>query len=124
MSTAPHTEEVAITRIAPTRFDGEGAQAGTRLSAGLTATGPLVTAAGLIMVAAFAGFMAGSIAELQQFGFALAAAVLVDVTLIRALLLPAAMQLFGAWNWVLPAGVARLLGVAPSPLRREAPPDA
>ena len=70
---------------------------------GLAKTGRLVTAAGFIMCAAFLGFVAGAVVELQQFGFALAAAVFIDVTLVRALLLPAAMALFGRANWYLPA---------------------
>jgi RND superfamily putative drug exporter len=83
---------------------------------GLSKTGRLVTAAGIIMVAAFMGFVVGSFIELQQFGFALAAAVFIDVTIVRAFLLPSAMALFGRWNWWLPAGVARLFRVEPSPL--------
>jgi RND superfamily putative drug exporter len=83
------------------------------VAAGLAATGRLVTSAGLIMCAAFAGFVAGSIVELQQFGFALAVAVLVDVTIVRALLLPAAMKLFGSLNWYLPEVIGRALRVPP-----------
>jgi uncharacterized membrane protein YdfJ with MMPL/SSD domain len=83
---------------------------------GLTKTGRLVTAAGLIMFAAFMGFVAGSVVGLQQFGFGLAAAILIDVTIVRALLVPSAMKLFGKWNWWLPEGLARLLRVEPSPL--------
>ena len=56
---------------------------------GLEKTGRLVTAAGLIMFAAFMGFVAGSIVGLQQFGFGLAAAILIDVTIVRSLLVPA-----------------------------------
>jgi RND superfamily putative drug exporter len=88
---------------------------------GLVKTGRLVTSAGLIMFAAFMGFVAGSILGLQQFGFALATAVLIDVTIVRALLVPSAMKLFGKWNWWLPAGVARLLRVPPSPLGAHEP---
>jgi RND superfamily putative drug exporter len=84
---------------------------------GLTNTGRLVTAAGLIMFAAFMGFVAGSVVGLQQFGFGLAAAILIDVTIVRALLVPSAMKLFGKWNWWLPTGLARVLRVEPSPLR-------
>ena len=84
---------------------------------GLTRTGRLVTAAGLIMFAAFMGFVAGSVVGLQQFGLGLAAAILIDVTIVRALLVPSAMKLFGHWNWWLPDTAARLLRVAPSPLR-------
>jgi RND superfamily putative drug exporter len=63
------------------------------------------------------GFVAGSIVGLQQFGFGLAIAILIDVTIIRALLVPSAMKLFGRWNWWLPARVARVIRVQPSPLR-------
>ena len=84
--------------------------------AGLVKTGRLVTSAGLIMFAAFMGFVAGSIIGLQQFGFALAAAILIDVTIVRALLVPSAMKLFGKWNWWLPDGLAKVLRVPPSHL--------
>ncbi len=85
---------------------------------GLASTGRLVTSAGLIMCGAFAGFVAGSFVDLQQFGFTMTAAVLIDITVVRALLLPAAMKLFGRWNWYLPQSLAKLLRVSPSPLRR------
>src|SRR5207247_8335264 len=84
--------------------DNEGA-----VAAGLAKTGRLVTAAGLIMFAAFMGFVAGSVVGLQQFGFGLAAAILIDVTIIRALLVPSAMKLLGRWNWWLPGKVARVV---------------
>jgi putative drug exporter of the RND superfamily len=83
---------------------------------GLAKTGRIVTAAGLIMFAAFMGFVAGSIVGLQQFGFGLAVAILLDVTIVRALLVPSAMKLFGRWNWWLPEGVARIARVPASPL--------
>ena len=83
---------------------------------GLTKTGRIVTAAGLIMFAAFMGLIAGSIVGLQQFGFGLAAAILIDVTIVRALLVPSAMKLFGKWNWWMPDGIARVVRVDPSPL--------
>ena len=63
------------------------------------------------------GFVAGSIVGLQQFGFGLAMAILIDVTIVRALLVPSAMALFGRWNWWLPANVARVFRVKPSPLK-------
>jgi RND superfamily putative drug exporter len=83
---------------------------------GLAKTGRIVTAAGLIMFAAFMGFVAGSIVGLQQFGFGLAIAILLDVTIVRALLVPSVMKLFGRWNWWLPSSVARIVRVRPSPL--------
>jgi uncharacterized membrane protein YdfJ with MMPL/SSD domain len=53
---------------------------------------------------------------LQQFGFGLAAAILIDVTIVRALLVPSAMKLFGRWNWWMPDVLARIVRVEPSPL--------
>jgi uncharacterized membrane protein YdfJ with MMPL/SSD domain len=91
------------------------------VSFGLAKTGRIVTAAGLVMFAAFMGFVAGSIVGLQQFGFGLATAILIDVTIVRALLVPSAMKLFGRWNWWLPPNVARIFRVKPSPLRRPDP---
>jgi uncharacterized membrane protein YdfJ with MMPL/SSD domain len=78
---------------------------------GLMRTGRIVTAAAAIMVAAFSGFMLGSLIGLVQFGFGLAAAITIDATIIRALLVPALMKLMGDWNWYLPAWIARLLRV-------------
>jgi len=92
------------------------------VSMGLAKTGRIVTAAGLVMFAAFMGFVAGSIVGLQQFGFGLAMAILIDVTIVRALLVPSAMKLFGKWNWYLPGNVARVFRVKPSPLRRDGRP--
>jgi uncharacterized membrane protein YdfJ with MMPL/SSD domain len=86
------------------------------VASGLAKTGRLVTVAGLVMFAAFMGFVAGSIVGLQQFGFGLAAAILIDVTIVRALLVPSAMKIFGRWNWWLPEGVAKVFRVKPSPL--------
>jgi RND superfamily putative drug exporter len=86
------------------------------IALGLAKTGRIVTAAGFVMVAAFMGFVAGSILGLQQFGFGLAAAIFLDVTIVRALLVPSAMKLFGRWNWWLPENVARVFRVKPSPL--------
>jgi RND superfamily putative drug exporter len=88
---------------------------------GLTRTGRLVTAAGLIMFAAFMGFVAGSVVGLQQFGLGLATAIIVDVTIVRALLVPSAMRLFGKWNWWMPEGIARVVRVEPSGLGEHHP---
>jgi putative drug exporter of the RND superfamily len=87
------------------------------VAAGLAKTGRIVTAAGLVMFAAFFGFVAGSIVGLQQFGFGLAVAILIDVTIVRALLVPSVMALMGRWNWWLPQPLARALRVKPSPLQ-------
>jgi RND superfamily putative drug exporter len=55
------------------------------------------------MAVSFAGFVVGSVPGLQQFGLGLALAVLIDATLIRALLVPSLMAIMGRWNWWLPA---------------------
>ena len=86
------------------------------VSYGLERTGLIVTAAAIIMVAAFSGFVAGSVVGLQQFGLGLAVAVFVDATIVRAVLVPSLMALFGRWNWWLPPRLAKLVRVAPSPL--------
>ncbi len=86
------------------------------VSYGLERTGTIITAAAIVMVAAFSGFVAGSIVGLQQFGLGLAVAILVDATIVRALLVPALMAWFGRWNWWLPAPLARVVRVKPSPL--------
>jgi uncharacterized membrane protein YdfJ with MMPL/SSD domain len=86
---------------------------------GLEHTGRIITAAAIIMVAAFSGFVAGRIADLQEFGLGLAVAVFLDATVIRALLVPAIMALVGRYNWWLPENVARVFrtpGSSPSPV--------
>ena len=86
---------------------------------GLQKTGRIVTAAAIIMVAAFSGFVAGRVLGLQEFGVGLAIAIFIDATIVRAILVPALMALFGRWNWWLPARVARIVRVRPSPLPAE-----
>jgi RND superfamily putative drug exporter len=95
----------------------------TAVATGLAKTGRLVTAAGIIMFAAFMGFVAGSLVGLQQFGFGLAVAIIIDVTIIRALLVPSVMKLFGRWNSWLPDWAARVARVKPSPLAPKQPPQ-
>jgi uncharacterized membrane protein YdfJ with MMPL/SSD domain len=87
---------------------------------GLERTGRIVTAAAIVMVAAFSGFIAGRVVGLQEFGFGLAVAIFVDATIVRALLVPSLMALFGRYNWWLPNRVARVFRVRPSPLEQAA----
>jgi RND superfamily putative drug exporter len=87
----------------------EGADTDGAIVRGLARTGGIVTAAAAIMVAAFAGFVAGRVAALQEFGLGLALAVLIDATVVRIVLVPALMGIVGRWNWWLPSGLARLL---------------
>lgn len=70
------------------------------------------------MIAAFSGFVVGRIGDLQQFGLGLAAAVFIDATVIRLLLVPSLMQILGRANWWLPRWAARPLLFEPIPLRR------
>ena len=72
------------------------------VAVGLQATGKIITGAALIMVVVFGGFAAGRLVSLQQAGFGLAVAVLLDATIIRSVLVPASMALLGDWNWYLP----------------------
>ncbi len=76
---------------------------------GLEHTGRIITAAALIMIAAFSGFTAGSFVGLQEFGIGLSAAILLDATIVRAILVPALMKLLGDWNWYLPKRVERII---------------
>jgi len=70
---------------------------------GLSRTGSLITGAALIMVAVFAGFALGDLAEFAQMGVGLAAAIIIDATIVRSILVPALMALLGNANWYLPA---------------------
>jgi uncharacterized membrane protein YdfJ with MMPL/SSD domain len=69
---------------------------------GVSSTARIITGAALIIVAVFAGFAAGELVMFQQMGFGVAAALLIDATIIRSVLLPATMHLLGGWNWYLP----------------------
>jgi RND superfamily putative drug exporter len=86
----------------------------TAVAHGLERTGRIITAAAVIMVAAFSGFTFGSFVSLQEFGIGLSAAIILDATVVRALLVPAAMKLLGHWNWYLPARLRRALRLAPA----------
>ena len=83
---------------------GDNSQAVAR---GLERTGRIVTAAALIMVAAFAGFVTGRVLGLQELGVGLVLAILIDATLVRAVLVPSIMAVLGRWNWWLPGTPGR-----------------
>ena len=69
---------------------------------GIKTTAGVVTSAALVMVGVFSIFVTLPILDVKQAGFGLAAAVLIDATIVRAILLPATMKLLGDWNWYLP----------------------
>ncbi len=76
---------------------------------GLAATARVITAAAAIMVVVFAGFMLEDVRVIKMFGLGLAAAVFLDATLVRMLLVPATMELLGERNWWLPKWLDRVL---------------
>ncbi len=93
----------------------------TAVVEGIGRTGRLVTSAALILVLSFLAMSTGPETDIKILATGLGAGILVDATLIRCLLVPALVSLFGAYNWWLPAWAARLLRVTPSPLH-DAPP--
>jgi len=88
---------------------------------GIGRTGRLVTSAALILFLAFVAFALQPSTEAKIFATALGGGILIDATIIRGVLAPAAVALFGRWNWWLPDWAARLLRVEPSPLEPEGP---
>ena len=70
---------------------------------GIRTTASTVTSAAAVMVAVFSGFAKGDLVMFQQMGFGIAIALLIDATIIRSVMLPAAMRLLGSWNWYLPS---------------------
>ncbi|AYY15505.1 MMPL family transporter [Actinobacteria bacterium YIM 96077] len=80
---------------------------------GLAATGGVITAAAAIMIVVFGAFMLSPDRMLQQFGLGLAVAVFLDAVVVRCLVVPATMRLFGAKAWWLPRWMDRVLPVVP-----------
>src|SRR5690606_18352284 len=76
---------------------------------GLAATGRVISAAAAIMVCVFGAFMLGDDRALKMIGFGLAFAIFIDATVVRLLLVPAAMELMGKANWWAPAWLLRFL---------------
>jgi RND superfamily putative drug exporter len=76
---------------------------------GLEHTGGLITSAAAIMVTVFGAFALGRLLPIKELGFGLAAAVFIDATIIRVMLVPATMRLLGKWNWWLPGWIDRRL---------------
>jgi RND superfamily putative drug exporter len=84
------------------RYDETGDTTGA-VTWGISSTARIITGAALIIVAVFAGFAKGDLVAFQQMGFGVAVALLIDATIIRSVILPSAMKLFGDWNWYLPS---------------------
>ncbi|MEO3827461.1 MMPL family transporter [Actinomadura sp. B10D3] len=79
------------------------------VATGIEHTARPIAAAAAIMVAVFGGFMTAGILELKEFGLSLSVAIALDATLVRLVLVPALMRLFGDWNWWLPGRLGRRL---------------
>jgi uncharacterized membrane protein YdfJ with MMPL/SSD domain len=79
-----------------------GASMDEAISHGIKSTAGVVTSAAIVMVAVFSIFGTLSMLMFKQFGVGLASAILIDATIVRAVLLPASMKLLGEWNWYLP----------------------
>ena len=97
------------------------------VATGLQSTAKIITGAALIMVAVFAGFASGRLVMLQQVGFGLAVAILIDATIVRSILVPATMRLLGDRNWYLPKWLHWLPDLRvegrPEAVREPAPAD-
>ena len=93
-----------LSRVREAVDAGERTDRAVRRSIATTAC--VVTAAAAVMVCVFSLFGTLPSLELKQAGVGLAAAVLIDATLIRGVLLPASMQMLGEWNWYLPRRLA------------------
>jgi RND superfamily putative drug exporter len=87
---------------------------------GLAHTGRIITSAALILLVVIGAFAAGRLVYVQQIGVGIGAAIALDVTLVRALLVPATMQLLGKWNWWAPRWL-HLQGAAHTPRAAPAP---
>ena len=78
---------------------------------GLVGSARIITSAAAVMVAVFAAFAVAGAPSLKELGVGLAVAILLDATLVRLVIVPAAMRLLGSWNWWMPRSLARLLPV-------------
>jgi RND superfamily putative drug exporter len=100
-------EVFLLSRIREHHLEGAGNRAA--IVGGLASTARVITAAALIMVAVFAGFIAGGDPTTKMFGLGLATAIALDATVVRMVLVPASMTLLGRANWWLPGWLDRLL---------------
>jgi len=94
------------------------------ISFGITSTARLITGAALIIVAVFLGFAMGDLVMFQQMGFGIGVALIIDATIVRSVLVPAAMTLLGERNWYLPRWLEWLPHIEVEGAEREAAPEA
>ncbi len=89
---------------------------------GIGRTGRLVTSAALILFFAFAALASAPGTDIKVFATCLGVGILIDATIVRAVLVPSLVVLFGRWNWWLPARIAKVMRVEPSPLHAHGEP--
>lgn len=115
-------ERFIVSRIKELVDRGESTTAA--VEHGIRRTASTVTSAAVVMVAVFGIFASLRTLDIKQLGVGLAVAVLIDATIIRAVLLPATMKLLGEWNWYLPRWLAWLPQLSPEAGPAERPPEA
>jgi len=104
-----------------------GADTSEAVALGLQRTGRIVTAAALLFAVAIGAFATSQITLIKELGVGTALAVLIDATIIRALLVPSLMALLGQWNWWAPRPLRRLhqrIGISEGPSTTSSPPEA
>jgi putative drug exporter of the RND superfamily len=110
--------EVFILSRIREEYDRTGSTNGAVID-GLARTGRLVTSAALILFFAFAALAASPGTDIKIMATGLGAGILLDATVVRGLLVPALVSLFGRWNWWLPSWAAHVVRVQPSPAQYE-----
>lgn len=100
-------EVFLLSRIREQRDRGQSTR--DAVAAGLERTGSVITGAALIMIVVFTAFALSPIVVVKEMGLSLAVAILVDATVIRVLLVPSLMRVFGPLNWWLPAPLRAVL---------------
>jgi RND superfamily putative drug exporter len=96
------------------------------VATGLQHTGRIITAAALLLIVVVAGFATGGVTVIKTIGVGMIVAIIVDATLVRALLVPATMRLLGRWNWWAPGFLGRLYaryGIHEEPAPAPSPPE-
>jgi RND superfamily putative drug exporter len=113
--------EVFILSRIREEYDG-GESTDDAVVLGIGRTGRLVTSAALILFLAFAALASGPGTDIKVLATGLGFGILLDATLVRSVLVPSLVSLFGSWNWKLPDSVARVLRVEPSAPHAEPEP--
>ena len=103
--------EVFILARIREEYDEHGATTDSAIIEGIARTGRLVTSAALILFLAFVALSSGPGTDLKLFATALGFGILLDATIVRSLLVPALISLFGEWNWWMPTWFAKILRI-------------